>query len=89
MQPSASKITCKRSEPYLRLLNRRPQIRNLLFDPRIHLFDLQFLPTALIPHPSLLQIEIQSNASLRARDLFTQTLLKLLHIRHQAIIISF
>jgi hypothetical protein len=70
------------------LLNCRPQVCNLLFNSCIHLLDLQFLPTALIPHPSLLQIQIQSNPSLRARDLFTQPLLELPHIRNQPVIIS-
>jgi hypothetical protein len=74
---------------YLGSLYCRPQACDLLLNSCIHLLYLQLLLTALLPHSSFLQIQIQPYPSLRARDFLPQPLLQLLNIRHEPVVLGF
>lgn len=51
-----------------------------------HLLDLQLMDTSFISNPSLLQIQVQSDARLGTRDLLAELVLELLDFTHESIV---
>ena len=72
---------------YLGRLDLRPERSNLLLDLCLDLLDLELLLTRLLAHAALLEIEVETDAGLRARDLLAEALLELLDVCNEPVVL--